>query len=88
MNINSLIIAAIAILNTAVTAIELYKVKDYTPGAGSITLTATKEYNTLDYTGNTTLYRIDIVSELIRNPGQEIRVAIQWLWNTKLGPSN
>ena len=80
-------VAAIAVLNmVAIQAADpLYTVRDYTPGIGSITLSAYKQYNVWDQTGNTTRYVVDIVSELINSTSQEIRVAIQWQWTTRLG---
>lgn len=84
------IVAAIAVLNmVAVQAVDpLYTVRDYTPGIGSITLSAYKQYNVWDQTGNSTRYVVDIVSELINSTSQEIRVAIQWQWKTRLGIAN
>ena len=84
------VVAVIAMLNAvSVLAVEpLYTVRDYTPGIGSITLSAYKQYNVWDNTGNTTRYVVDIVSELINSTSQEIRVAIQWQWKTRLGISN
>ena len=64
---------------SAVTAGVLYTVRDIT-AAGTLTLTAKKDYNIWDNSGNKTTYTVDIVSPLIRRSSQEIRVAIQWQW--------
>jgi len=76
-----------SLLLSAVFAAELYTVRDVS-GAGTLTLTANKEYNIWDNSGNKTVYTIDIVSPLIRYSSQEIRVAIQWQWKNRLGISN
>ena len=72
---------------SAVTAGVLYTVRDIT-SAGTLTLTAKKDYNIWDNTGNKTTYTVEIVSPLIKSSIQEIRVAIQWQWKTRLGISN
>lgn len=59
-------------------------VKDYSD-QGSITLTANKIYNIWANSGNKTSYTVDIESPYIRSTRQEIRVAIQWQWKTRLG---
>ena len=60
---------------SAVTAGVLYTVRDIT-SAGTLTLTAKKDYNIWDNTGNKTTYTVEIVSPLIKSSIQEIRVAI------------
>ena len=81
-------IAIIAsLLISAIMAGPLYTVRDVS-GAGTLTLTAKKDYNIWDNSGNKTIYTVDIVSPLIRSTSQEIRVAIQWQWKTRLGISN
>ena len=70
-----------AILSTAmlqlavVFAEELYVVRDIS-GPGTVTIVANKVYNIWNNAGNTTEYKVDIVSPLINSTSQEIRVAI------------
>ena len=76
-----------SLLISAAFAVELYTIRDVS-GAGTLTLTANKEYNIWDNSGNKTIYTVDIISPLLRHSAQEIRVAIQWQWKTRLGISN
>lgn len=71
----------------AALAEPLYTVEDISD-QGSVTLTANKVYNIWDNSGNSTSYTVDIVSPLINSTSQEIRVAIEWQWTTRLGISN
>ena len=57
----------------------LYQV-DEQSSSGYISITAKKLYNTLDHTGNKTLYFVYLVTPFITSSTQEIRVSLQWNW--------
>ena len=48
-------------------------------------MTANKNYNQFDHTGNKTNYTVELQSPLIWSDSEEIRVAIQWQWENELG---
>jgi hypothetical protein len=70
-----------------ISAEQLYVVRDIS-GPGTVTVTANKIYNVWNNAGNSTSYTVEIVSPLINSTSQEIRVALQWQWKTRLGISN
>ena len=51
-------------------------------------MTATQIYNNVDGTGDTMEYTVEIQSPLINSIEQEIRVALQWQWESRLGFSS
>ena len=58
---------------------SMYSVVDQSP-EGLIELSARKEYNIRDHTGNKTVYDVLLMSPLLQENRQEIRISIEWLW--------
>lgn len=80
-------LATVVVHLAVIAADPIYTVEDIS-GAGSIKMTANKVYNVWNNGGNSTSYTIEIVSPLITSTSQEIRVALQWQWKTRMGIAN
>lgn len=65
----------------------LYEVTDKN-GPGTIRVTAEKIFNIWNHYGNSTKYTVQLVSPYINSTSQEVRVAIQWQWETDMGMAN
>ena len=87
MKLNLLVTAFLLCAVVVMADHPLYVVK-YITNNGTVSLTAKKVYNVWDNSGNSTEYTVDIESPMIVSTSQEIRVAIQWQWKTRLGTSS
>ena len=68
MKINTAFLSTILIQLAVIAAGEIYVVQDIS-GPGTVTVTATKVYNIWNNGGNSTKYKVDIVSPFINSPG-------------------